>query len=234
MGRSSTLIVFANSGLFCGLLLTVLGSQSIFHDWWTLRCAYWSVTNTRSFGWFLPVLWAIAHWLWVAEHFRQLMKHRVQLWVDHQHSQFWLILAHFVAYCSPFWCPRAISTVDKPRGAITVQSLRLRVLADSALFCGQFHIVLGSQNNFWSWSSIVAFLVDSGPVHVQLFTILRSQSNFMGDEPWGALIAKSPTLTVLADSCPFYGLLLIVLVPRTVLLSHQHSQYWPIEARYVG
>jgi hypothetical protein len=56
----------------------------------------------------------------------------------------------------------------------------------------------------------------------------------MGDEPSGALIGKSPTLTVLADSCPFYGLLLIVLVPRTVLVSHQHSQYWPIEARFVG
>ena len=30
--RSSTLIVLADSGLFCGLLLTVLGSRSDFHD----------------------------------------------------------------------------------------------------------------------------------------------------------------------------------------------------------
>ena len=66
----------------------------------------------------------------------------------HQHSQFWLILAHFVAYCSPLWGPRAIFVVDKPRGAIIGQSLRLRVLADFALFCGQLQILLGSRNNF--------------------------------------------------------------------------------------
>ena len=32
MSRSSTLIVLADSGPFCGLLLTVLGSRSDFHD----------------------------------------------------------------------------------------------------------------------------------------------------------------------------------------------------------
>ena len=48
--RSSTLIVLADSGLFCGLLLTVLGSRSDFHDSRTQSCAYVSVINTRSFG----------------------------------------------------------------------------------------------------------------------------------------------------------------------------------------
>ena len=45
--RSSTLAVMADSGPFHGLLLTVLGSRSGFHDYRTLGCVYVSVINTR-------------------------------------------------------------------------------------------------------------------------------------------------------------------------------------------
>src|SRR3954464_4394548 len=47
--RSSTPAVLADSDPFHGLLLTVLGSQSDFHDRQTPRCVYVSVINTRSF-----------------------------------------------------------------------------------------------------------------------------------------------------------------------------------------
>ena len=46
--RSSTVIVFADSGPFHGLLLTYLGSQSDFHGCRTPRCGYVLVVKTRS------------------------------------------------------------------------------------------------------------------------------------------------------------------------------------------
>ena len=47
--QSSTLAVLADSGLFCGLLLTVLGSRSDFQDLRTQGCVYVSFINTRGF-----------------------------------------------------------------------------------------------------------------------------------------------------------------------------------------
>ena len=64
---SSTLPVLADSGLFHGVLLTVLGSQSDYHDYKTLGCVYMSVINTRSFGRFWPVSWTITHCFAVPE-----------------------------------------------------------------------------------------------------------------------------------------------------------------------
>ena len=55
--RSSTLVVFVDSGPFHGLLLTFLGSRSDFHSCRTLRRPYVSVVNNRSFGRFWPVSW---------------------------------------------------------------------------------------------------------------------------------------------------------------------------------
>ena len=65
--RSSTVTVLADSGPFCGLLLTFLGSQSDFHDQQTLGRYYMSVINTGSFGRFLPVSWTITHCFGVPE-----------------------------------------------------------------------------------------------------------------------------------------------------------------------
>ena len=58
--RSLTLAVFADSGPFSGLLLTVLGSQSDFHGCQSPRSAYMSVINNRSLGRFWPVSWTIS------------------------------------------------------------------------------------------------------------------------------------------------------------------------------
>ena len=55
--RSSTLTVFDDFGPFCGLLLTVLGSQSDFIGFRTPRCAYMLVVKTRNLGQFWPDSW---------------------------------------------------------------------------------------------------------------------------------------------------------------------------------
>ena len=70
---------------------------------------------------------------------------------------------------------------------------------------------------------------------------------FTINEPRGALTGQSSTLTVLADSGPFHGLLLTILsrfgvpeqfsrltIPRVRLpVGHKHSQFWPTLARFV-
>ena len=67
------------------------------------------------------------------------------------------------------------------------------------------------------------------------------------NEPRGALTGRSSILAVLADSSPFHGLLLTILarfgvperfsrltIPRVRLpVGHQHSQFWPILARFM-
>ena len=60
--RLSALAIFVDSGPFCGLLLTVLGSQSDFHSCQTRRCAYVSAINSRSFGRFSPFSWTTTFW----------------------------------------------------------------------------------------------------------------------------------------------------------------------------
>ena len=52
MCRSSTLAVLADYGPFHGLLLTVLGSQSDFHDSRSRGCVYVPVVNNHSSGQF--------------------------------------------------------------------------------------------------------------------------------------------------------------------------------------
>ena len=56
---SSRLAVWADSGPFHGLLLTILGSQSDFHGCRTLRCAHVSVISNHSLGRFWPDSWTI-------------------------------------------------------------------------------------------------------------------------------------------------------------------------------
>ena len=61
--QSSIILGLSDSGLFHGLLLTILGSQNAFHGCRTPRCAYVSVINNRSFGRFWPVSWTITQFL---------------------------------------------------------------------------------------------------------------------------------------------------------------------------
>ena len=96
--QSSTLPVLADSGLFHGVLLTVLGSQSDYHEYKTLGCVYMSVINTRSFGRFWPVSWTITHRFRVPKRFPWLSNSKVHLRVSDQQSQFGSILARLLDY----------------------------------------------------------------------------------------------------------------------------------------
>ena len=106
--RSSTIIVWADSGPFLGLLL--------------------------YFG--------------VSESFPRLTNSGVCLRVGHQHPHIRPILVRFVHYHSAFWGPRAISTIDEPRGSFMCPSSTLTVLANSDGFRGLLLTVLGSQSDF--------------------------------------------------------------------------------------
>ena len=73
--RSSTLAVLTNSGLFHGLLLTVLQSQSDFDACRTPRCAYVLDVKTRRLGRFWPVSWTITQF-WGPEVISTIDEHR--------------------------------------------------------------------------------------------------------------------------------------------------------------
>ena len=146
---SSTLAVLADSGPFHGLLLTVLGSQSDFHGCRTPRCAYVSVINNHSLGRFWPVSWTTTLF-WGLGVISMIDEPLVRLRVGHQHSHIRPILVRFVHYHSAFWGPRAISTIDEPRGSFMCPSSTLRVLANSDGFRGLLLTVLGSRSDFHS------------------------------------------------------------------------------------
>ena len=74
----------------------------------------------------------------------------VRLRVGDQHSHIQPILVRFVHYHSTFWVPRAISTIDEPRGSFMCPSSTLTVLANSDGFRGLLLTVLGSQSDFHS------------------------------------------------------------------------------------
>ena len=84
----------------------------------------------------------------VSELFPLLTNPGVRLRVGHQHSHIPPILLCFVHYYSVFWGPRAISTIDEPRGALTCPSSTLAVLSNSDLFRGLLLTVLGSRSDF--------------------------------------------------------------------------------------
>ena len=96
--------------------------------------------------WFISC--TITHHFVVLEQFPRLTIPRVHLRVGYKHSQFWPILVHFVHYYSPFWGPRAISTIEDPRDAFTSPSSIVTVLANSDSFHGLLLTVLGSEGIF--------------------------------------------------------------------------------------
>ena len=145
--RSSTLAALADSSPFRGLLLTILGSRSDFHDSRTAGCIYVSVMNTNNFGRFWSVSCTITQLFGDREQFPRLMNPGVRLCVHRQRSQVWPILTRFVDYYSPFRGPEAIFIVVEPQGALTCRSSTLIVLADSGPFRGLSLTVLGSQSD---------------------------------------------------------------------------------------
>ena len=66
----------------------------------------------------------------------------------HQHWQFWPILAPFMDYYSPFWAPEAIALVIEPQCALMSRSSTLAVLVDSGPFHGLLLTVLGCYSDF--------------------------------------------------------------------------------------
>ena len=107
-----------------------------------------SVINNRSFGRFWSVWCTITHRFGVLERFTRFAIPGVRLCVGYQHSPFCPILVRLMDYYSPFWSPRAISTIHDPGGAFTCPSSTLIVLANSDPFRGLLLTVLGSQRDF--------------------------------------------------------------------------------------
>ena len=111
-----------------------------------LTCRSSTITVWADSGPFLGLLLYFG----VSESFPRLTNPGVRLRVGHQHSHIRLILVRFVHYYSAFWGPRAISTIDEPRGALTCPSSTLAVLSNSDLFRGLLLTVLGSRSDFHS------------------------------------------------------------------------------------
>ena len=109
-----------------------------------LTCRSSTITVWADSGPFLGLLLYFG----VSESFPRLTNPGVRLRVGHQHSHIRPILIRSVHYYSTFWGPRAISTIDEPRGAFMCPSSTLTVLANSDLFCGLLLSVLGSHSDF--------------------------------------------------------------------------------------
>ena len=109
----------------------------------------------------------------------------MRLRVGHQHSQLWPILARFVDYYSLFWVPGLHSTMDEPRASLRVGHKYSQFWPILARFVDYYSL-------FW------------GPGVISIVV-----------EPQGALMCRSLTLTVLADSGPYRRLLLTVLGSRS-------------------
>ena len=103
-----------------------------------------TITVWADSGPFLGLLLYIG----VSESFRRLTNPWVRLRVGHQHSHIRLNRVRFVHYYSVLWGPRAISTIDEPRGAFMYRSSIILGLSGSRLFHGLLLTVLGSRSDF--------------------------------------------------------------------------------------
>ena len=143
----------------------------------------------------------------------------MRLRVGHQHSQFWPILVSFLDYYSPFSGPRAISTINEPWGAFTSRSSTLVVFVNSNPFHGLLLTVLVSQRDFHRCRTprcayvLVVKTCSLGrfwPVSWIITRYWGPEVTCTIDELWGAFTCRSSTLTILANSGQFRGLLLTV------------------------
>ena len=111
-----------------------------------LTCWSSTITVWADSGPFLGLLLYFG----VSESIPRLTNPGVRLLVGHQQSHIRPILFRFVHYYLPFWGPRAVSTIDDPRGAFTCPSSTLTPLANSDPFRGLLLTVLGSGDDFHS------------------------------------------------------------------------------------
>ena len=98
--------------------------------------------------------------------------------------------------------PKAISMVVEPQCALKCRSSTIAVWADS----GPFLVLLLTFGG-------PGVLADSGPFVDYYSLFWRPEEISTINEPRGAFTCQSSTLTVLADSFLFHGLLLTVLGP---------------------
>ena len=147
-----------------------------------------SVINTHSFGRFWPVSWTITH-------------------------------------C--FWSPGVMYTSNEPCGAFTCRSSTLAVLVDSDPFRGLLLTVLGSQIDIHGCLTTRCAYVSVinthsfgrfWPVSWTIYSLFWGPGVIStSNEPWGAFMCRSSTLTLFADSGPFHGQLLTVFVSQSDL-----------------
>ena len=123
-------------------------------------------------------------------------------------------------YYSPFWGPEAISIVVEPQGVLMCWSSTLAVLADSCQILGLL-VYFGVSESF-PRSTNPGVRLRVGHQHSHIWPILvrfvHYYSAFWGprgiftiDEPRGWYMSPSSTMTVLANSDKFHGLLLTIL-----------------------
>ena len=148
----------------------------------------------------------------------------MRLLVGHQHSKFWPILVSFVDYYSLFSGPTAICTINDPRCAFTCRLSTLVVFVDSNPFHGLLLTVLLSQRDFHHCRTPRCAYVLAVKTRClgRFWPVSWIITQFWGpkvistiNEPRGAFTCRTSTLTVLADSWPFRGLLLTVLGSRS-------------------
>src|SRR3954464_15441372 len=187
-------------------------------------------------GLLITVSWAINHHFRFPERFSPLTNPRcIYVLVINTRSfgRFWPITCatnyRFMGHYSPVWVPGAISSIDEPQGAFT------------------------------SWSSTPAVLADSGPLHGLLITVSWAiNPHFRFPEGFSPLTNPRCIYVLvintrsfgrfwpitLATNYRFMGHYSPVWVPGAISSideaqcafrpCHQHSQFWPILAHYMG
>ena len=124
-------------------------------------------------------------------------------------------------YYPQFWGPGVISIINEPRGAFSCRSSALVVFVDSDPFCELLLTIMGSQSDFHGCRTPRCAYVLVVKTHSlgRFWPVSWTITQFRGpevisriDEPRGAFKCRSSTLTILANSGPFCGLLLTVLV----------------------
>jgi hypothetical protein len=119
------------SGPFHGLIITVLGSRSDFHDSRTPWCISVLVIYTRSFGEFWPIPWVINHRFGVPERFPRLTNPKVQLRVGHHYG-----------------VPERFPLLTNPKVHLRVGHLRSQFWSIFGPFHGLLITVLGCRSDF--------------------------------------------------------------------------------------
>ena len=148
----------------------------------------------------------------------------VRLCVRRQHSQFWTIPTCFVDYNSLFLGPKAISMVVELQGALTCRSSTITVWADSGPFHGLL-LYFGVSESFQRLTNPgMRLRVGHQHSHIRVILIpfVHYYSMFWGprvistiDEPRGAFMCPSSSLTALAKSDLFRGLLPTIFGSRS-------------------